>query len=68
MKTKEEILSSEYMTANDLKTIIPTMGIERCRKYIDEVRKEMAEKNYIVPKTQPRVALTSMMKKYFGWK
>ena len=68
MKTKEEILNSEYITAKDLKIIMPTLGINRCQNYISEIRKEMQEKKYIVPQTKPYLALTSLVKKRFGWK
>lgn len=66
MKTKEEILNQSYITAQDLKTLIPTMGINRCVDYIKEIRVEMKQKGYFVPQTKPFVALTKLVRKKFG--
>lgn len=68
MKTKEEILNQMYMSANDLKMIMPELGIKTCRKYIDETRIEMASKGYCVPEGKTKLALTKELKKRFGWK
>ena len=66
MKKREEILNQDYLTANDLRLLIPTMGLGTCLNIIDEVRAEMAEKGYFVPKTKPRIALTRLVKKKLG--
>lgn len=65
-KTKEEILEQPYISPQDLKILIPTMGIDRCRNYIASIRAEMEQKGYYVPRTKPRLALTKMVKKKFG--
>lgn len=67
MKTKEEVLNQMYMTAKDLKILIPTLGLEKCRKYIMEVQKEMKEKGYFVPESIPRLALTKFVKNKFNF-
>lgn len=67
MKTKEEILNQTYMTAKDLKTLIPTLGLEKCRKYIFEMQKEMREKGYFVPESKPNLVLTKFAKKKFNF-
>lgn len=67
MKTQEEILNQLYISSQDLKILIPTMGEERCRTYIKEIRKEMEEKKLYVPQTQPLLALTKLVKKKFGF-
>lgn len=67
MKTKEEILNSDYMTAKDLKVIIPTLGINKCQNYINEIRDEMREKNLWVPQSKPYIALTKLVRKKFGF-
>ncbi len=66
MKNREEILNQDYLTANDLRQLIPTMGLGNCLNIIDEVRAEMEKKGYFVPKTKPRIALTKMVKKKLG--
>lgn len=66
MKTKEQILEQSYMTANDLKQLIPTMGINRCIDCIKEIQDEMEAKGYYVPKTRPFVALTKLVRKKLG--
>ena len=46
MKTKEEILEQPYITAKDLKILIPNLGINKCVEYIKMIQEEMKEKNY----------------------
>lgn len=66
MKKKEEILEQVYITASDLKQLIPTMGIENCRNTISEIQLEMEKKGFFVPKSKPKLALTKLVKKKFG--
>lgn len=66
MKTKEEILEQPYITAKDLKILIPNLGINKCVEYIKMIQEEMKEKNYFVPKTKQYVALTKLVRKKFG--
>ena len=66
MKTKEEILDQLYISPQDLKALIPKLGIQQCRDYIDEVRIEMKNKGYLVPQSKPRLALTKLIKKKLG--
>ena len=69
MKTKEEILEQPYISPQDLKILMPTMGIENCRATINLIRDEMKDKGLFVPQTTPRLALTKLLKKRFGlWK
>lgn len=67
MKTKEEILDQLYMSAKDLKTLIPEMGLSRCQTCIKEVRVEMENKGYYVPQNKTLLALTKMVRKKFGF-
>ena len=66
MKTKEEILEQLYISPQDLKILVPSLGIEACRRFIEEARKEMNDKNYFVPQTKPKLALTKIVKKMIG--
>lgn len=66
MKTKNEILEQLYLSASDLKILIPKLGLQQCRDYIDEARLEMQKKGYLVPKSKPRLALTKIVKKKLG--
>lgn len=66
MKTKEEILEQSYISPQDLKILIPNMGIENCRNTINVIREEMKEKGLFVPQTIPKIALTKLVKKRFG--
>ena len=43
MKTREEILQQDYMSAKDLKIIIPSLGVNKCVEYIKMIQKEMEE-------------------------
>lgn len=66
MKTKEEIFTQPYMSAKDLKILIPDLGINKCVKYIGDVQKEMEEKGYFIPQTKTKLALTKLVRKKFG--
>ena len=66
-KTKEEVLDQMYITASDLKILMPTMSIAKCRMYIEQIRLEMEQKNFFVPQTKPWLALTKLVRKKFGF-
>lgn len=65
-KTKEEILEQSYISPQDLKLLMPTVGMENCRQMIALIREEMQEKGFFVPQTTPRLALTKLVRKKFG--
>ncbi len=67
MKTKDEILNQLYITPKDLKTLIPSLGENKCTDYIKEVREEMKTKGYFVPQSKPFLALTKLVRKKFGF-
>lgn len=64
--TANELLDQYYLSAKDLTVIIPNLKIEKARVYISEIRKEMEEKGFFVPKSRPYMALTKLVKKKFG--
>lgn len=66
MKTNEEILNKQYITAKDIQQIIPNLGYNSALSYIEDLRKEMKERNYFVPNGKTKVALTKLFKKKFG--
>lgn len=63
---KEKILEQVYVSPQDIKKLVPTLGMDLCRKFIDEARAEMTEKGYFVPETKPKIALTKIVKKMMG--
>ncbi len=65
MKTKNEILDQAYISAKDIKALIPTLGKNKCVEYIKDLRKEMEEKQYFVPQTKPLLAHTGLFRKKF---
>ena len=67
MKTKEEILQQAYMSANDLKVIIPSLSITTCVEYIKMVQEDMKEQNYFIPTGKTYLALTKLVRKKFGF-
>ena len=66
MKTKEEVLDQLYVSPQDIKILIPTLGMDVCRQLIEETRNEMKEKKYFVPETKPKIALTKLLRKKIG--
>jgi hypothetical protein len=67
MKTKQEILDQTYLSAKDLKVIMPHIGLNKCRKYIEETIEEMKDKKLYVPEGKTKIALTKMLRKKFGF-
>lgn len=65
LSTTKEILEQQYVTANDIRKIIP-IGYTTALEYIKELREEMKQKGYFVPKGKEYVALTKLFKKKFG--
>ena len=55
----------EYMTAKELQQLIGT-GYQSAMKIIDEVREEMKQKNYLIPKCRQKVALKRLIEKRLG--
>lgn len=66
MKTKEEIFSQSYISARDLKILIPSLGINKCIKYIGDIQAEMEKQGYFIPQTKEKLALTKLVRKKFG--
>lgn len=66
MKTKEEILDQLYISPQDLKMLIPTLGKQNCINVIKEIREEMEMKKLFVPQSKPLLAQTKMVRKKFG--
>ncbi len=67
MKTRDEILQQDYISAKDLKILIPSLGIHKCLKYIKMIQEEMKNKNYFIPETKEYLALTKLVRKKFGF-
>ena len=55
-----------YLTAKDLQDMIPNLTYDNAIKYINEGRKIMKERNYLIPITRPKVALTSIIFEMLG--
>jgi len=67
MKTTNEILEQTYMSANDLMKVIPNLTYDNAIKYINKAREEMIKENQFIPITRPKLALTSTIRKMFGF-
>lgn len=57
----------EYITVKELQQLIGT-GYQSAMKIIDEVREEMKQKNYLIPKCRQKVALKRLIEKRLGIK
>ena len=64
----EEVLNSTYMSAKELRILMPQKGIDSCRKIILKVREIMKQKNQYCPEGKPYIALTSEVKLFLGIK
>nr|MBR6100747.1 hypothetical protein [bacterium] len=57
-----------YLTAKDLQQMIPNLTYDNAIKYINEARKIMKERNYLIPVARPKVALTEIVLEMLGIK
>ena len=55
-----------YITAKDLQDMIPNLTYDNAIKYINKAREIMKEKNYLIPITRPKVALTEIVYEMLG--
>lgn len=68
MKTTEEILKQQYITARDLQKLIPGMSYVAALKIMDEFIAREKELGYLNPSGKTKVALTWLVKKRLGMK
>jgi len=61
-------MSKLYLTAQDLQQMIPNLTYANAIKYINDARKIMQERNYLIPIARPKVALTSIVFEMLGIK
>lgn len=61
----EEILKNYYITAEDIRQIMP-VGINKAQRIINELQEEMRKKKYYIPSGKKKVALTKLFKKRYG--
>ena len=55
-----------YITAKDLQDMIPNLTYDNAIKYINKAREIMKERNYLIPITRPKVALTKIVLEMLG--
>jgi hypothetical protein len=55
-----------YITAKDLQDMIPNLTYDNAIKYINKAREVMKERNYLIPITRPKVALTKIVLEMLG--
>lgn len=61
-------MSKLYLTAQDLQQMIPNLTYANAIKYINDARKIMQERNYLIPIARPKVALKSIVFEMLGIK
>ena len=55
-----------YISAKDLQDLIPNLTYDNAIKIINQAREIMKEKNYLIPITRPKVALTKIVYEILG--
>lgn len=55
-----------YVSAKDLQKMIPNLTYDNAIKYINKAREVMKERNYLIPITRPKVALTEIVYEMLG--
>lgn len=63
----EKLKKKDYLSATDLMEIIPNLTYLNALKYIKKAQEEMKNKNYYIPTTKPKVALTKVVRELFGF-
>lgn len=59
-------MKNYYITAKDLQEMIPNLTYDNAIKYINKAREVMKERNYLIPITRPKVALTEVVLEMLG--
>ena len=65
---REEILNLDYISAKELKMLVPGWGINSIAKFINEVQADMKEKRLYIPTSKSKLVLTSLVCKKLGIK
>lgn len=60
------VKNSDYINAEQLRSLVPGLGIHTALKIIKDVREEMKEQNLFVPQGRPFIALTKMVLNKLG--
>ena len=59
-------MKNYYMSAKDLQKMIPNLTYNRALKIIEEARNIMKERNYLIPITKEKLALTKIVNEMLG--
>ena len=65
-KKPGEIFKKYDVDPKDLQNIVPNLTYDNAIKYINQARKIMEEKNYLIPTTRPKVALAKIVNEMLG--
>ena len=63
MVDKEKILNQYYINAKELKMLVPSLGINKCREIIKYARELMKQDGCYEINTKPLIALTDYVVK-----
>ena len=63
MVDKKEILNQYYINAKELKMLVPSLGINKCREIIKYARELMKKDGCYELNTKPLIALTDYVVK-----
>ena len=61
-----QIKKKDYITAEELRILVPGMGIHTALELIKEIRKDMENQKLYVPKCKPYLALTRLVIEKLG--
>lgn len=57
---------NNYLTVKDLQKMIPNLGYDKALRIINDARKIMKERNYYIPITKEKIALTKIVNEMLG--
>lgn len=66
MKTKDDILNQIYITADDLRILVPEFTYYKALDFINEIQEEMKEQQMYIPGCKKKLAATKLVKKKLG--
>ena len=55
-----------YLTIKDLQKIVPNLSYRKALNIINEARAIMEERNYLIPVTKKKIALTKIVYEMLG--
>ena len=66
--TREDILNQDYLSAKDIKKLVPEWGVNSIAKFVTQVQEDMKERKLFIPQSKSKLVLTRLVMQKLGLK